>query len=137
LKKRGNKMGRKPGSTIDKKEAILSECIMLIAEKNISHGDWIRYTAEKYDFGQRWAEKLWSEAWSQIKERYSQKADENLSQALLRLDTLYADARERGADWNSLANIAREKNKLLGLGKENIEVKSSVKLSFEFNSDEE
>lgn len=128
-------MGRKPGSTIDKKEAILSECIMLIAEKNISHGDWIRYTAEKYDFGQRWAEKLWSEAWSQIKERYSQKADENLSQALLRLDTLYSDARTRDADWNTLSNILKERHRLLGLGKENVEVKSEVSLRFDFDTD--
>lgn len=128
-------MGRKPGSTIDKKEAILSECIMLIAEKNISHGDWIRYTADKYDFGQRWAEKLWSEAWSQIKERYSQKADENLSQALLRLDTLYSDARTRDADWNTLSNILKERHRLLGLGKENIEVKSEVSLKFDFDTD--
>lgn len=128
-------MGRKPGSTIDKKEAILSECIMLIAEKNISHGDWIRYTADKYDFGQRWAEKLWSEAWSQIKERYSQKADENLTQALLRLDTLYSDARTRDADWNTLSNILKERHRLLGLGKENIEVKSEVSLKFDFDTD--
>lgn len=129
-------MGRKPGSTIDKKEAILSECIMLIAEKNISHGDWIRYTADKYDFGQRWAEKLWSEAWSQIKERYSQKADENLTQALLRLDTLYSDARTRDADWNTLSNILKERHRLLGLGKESIEVKSEVSLKFDFDTDE-
>lgn len=128
-------MGRKPGSTIDKKEAILSECIMLIAEKNISHGDWIRYTKEKYDFSQRWAEKLWSEAWSQIKERYSQKADENLSQALLRLDTLYSDARTRDADWNTLSNILKERHRLLGLGKENVEVKSEVSLRFDFDTD--
>lgn len=128
-------MGRKPGSTIDKKEAILSECIMLIAEKNISHGEWIRYTADKYQFGQRWAEKLWSEAWTQIKEKYSQKADENLTQALLRLDNLYSDARERGADWNSITNIAREKNRLLGLGKEVQEVKSEISLRFDFDTD--
>lgn len=128
-------MGRKPGSTIDKKEAILSECIMLIAEKNISHGDWIRYTEQKYQFGQRWAEKLWSEAWSQIKERYSQKADENLTQALLRLDTLYSDARTRDADWNTLSNILKERHRLLGLGKENIEVKSEVSLKFDFDTD--
>ena len=128
-------MGRKPGSTIDKKEAILSECIMLIAEKNISHGEWIRYTADKYQFGQRWAEKLWSEAWTQIKEKYSQKADENLSQALLRLDTLYSDARNRDADWNTLSNILKERHRLLGLGKENIEVKSDVSLRFDFDTD--
>jgi hypothetical protein len=41
------------------------------------------------------------------------------------------------ADWNTRNNILREKHKLLGLGKENIEVKSQVKLSFDFNNDEE
>jgi hypothetical protein len=128
-------MGRKPGSTDDKKEAILAECIMLIAEKNITHGDWIRYTADKYQFGQRWAEKLWSEAWSRIKEKYSAKADENLTQALLRIDSLYIDARERNADWNTLANLLRERNRLLGLGKENVEVKSEVSLKFDFDVD--
>jgi hypothetical protein len=50
---------------------------------------------------------------------------------------LYIDARERNADWNTLANLLRERNRLLGLGKENVEVKSSVKLSFDFNSDEQ
>ena len=129
-------MPRKPGSTDDKKEAILNECIMLISEKNMSHGDWCRYAESKYNFSTRWAEKLWSEAWGRIKEKYSHKADENLTQALLRLDTLYADARQRDADWNSLSNLLKEKHRLLGLGKENIEVKSQVKLSFDFDTDE-
>jgi hypothetical protein len=130
-------MPRKPGSTDDKKEAILNECIMLISEKNLSHGDWCRYAESKYKFSTRWAEKLWSEAWSRIKEKYSSKADENLTQALLRLDTLYSDARERDADWNSLSNLLKEKHRLLGLGKENIEVRSQVKLSFDFDTDDE
>ena len=129
-------MPRKPGSTDDKKEAILNECIMLISEKNLSHGDWCRYAESKYNFSTRWAEKLWSEAWGRIKEKYSHKADENLTQALLRLDTLYSDARERDADWNSLSNLLKEKHRLLGLGKENIEVRSQVKLSFDFDTDE-
>lgn len=129
-------MPRKPGSTDDKKEAILNECIMLISEKNMSHGDWCRYAESKYNFSTRWAEKLWSEAWGRIKEKYSHKADENLTQALLRLDTLYADARQRDADWNSLSNLLKEKHRLLGLGKENIEVKSQVKLSFDFDTDD-
>ena len=129
-------MPRKPGSTDDKKEAILNECIMLISEKNMSHGDWCRYAESKYKFSTRWAEKLWSEAWGRIKEKYSHKADENLTQALLRLDTLYSDARERDADWNSLSNLLKEKHRLLGLGKENIEVKSQVKLSFDFDTDD-
>ena len=129
-------MPRKPGSTDDKKEAILNECIMLISEKNMSHGDWCRYAESKYNFSTRWAEKLWSEAWGRIKEKYSHKADENLTQALLRLDTLYSDARERDADWNSLSNLLKEKHRLLGLGKENIEIKSHTKLSFDFDTDE-
>ena len=130
-------MPRKPGSTDDKKEAILNECIMLISEKNMSHGDWCRYAESKYNFSTRWAEKLWSEAWGRIKEKYSHKADENLTQALLRLDTLYSDARERDADWNSLSNLLKEKHRLLGLGKENIEVKNSVRLSFDFDTDDD
>ena len=130
-------MPRKPGSTDDKKEAILNECIMLISEKNMSHGDWCRYAESNYNFSTRWAERLWSEAWGRIKEKYSHKADENLTQALLRLDTLYSDARERDADWNSLSNLLKEKHRLLGLGKENIEIKSHTKLSFDFDTDDE
>ena len=55
----------------------------------------------------------------------------------MRLDDLYTKATKEGGDWNTRNNILREKHKLLGLGKENIEVKGSVALSFDFNSDEE
>jgi hypothetical protein len=36
-----------------------------------------------------------------------------------------------------LSNLLKEKHRLLGLGKENIEVRSQVKLSFDFDTDDD
>ena len=130
-------MARKNGSTAARKEAQVSDCIRMIAEDNISHKHWCDYATKQYDVSVRWAESLWSDAWKEIKQSFAKSAEESLQQAVLRLDALYADARKRDADWNTLSNLLREKHRLLGLGKDNIEVKSQVKLSFDFNSDEE
>jgi hypothetical protein len=130
-------MARKNGSTTARKEAQVSDCIRMIAEDNISHKHWCDYATKQYDVSVRWAESLWSDAWKEIKQSFAKSAEESLQQAVLRLDALYADARKRDADWNTLSNLLREKHRLLGLGKENIEIKSQVKLSFDFNNDEE
>ena len=130
-------MARKNGSTTARKEAQVSDCIRMIAEDNISHKHWCDYATKQYDVSVRWAESLWSDAWKEIKQSFAKSAEESLQQAVLRLDALYADARKRDADWNTLSNLLREKHRLLGLGKDNIEVKSQVQLSFDFNSDEE
>ena len=130
-------MARKNGSTTARKEAQVSDCIRMIAEDNISHKHWCDYATKQYDVSVRWAESLWSDAWKEIKQSFAKSAEESLQQAVLRLDALYADARKRDADWNTLSNLLREKHRLLGLGKDNIEVKSQVKLSFDFNNDEE
>ena len=55
----------------------------------------------------------------------------------MRLDDLYSKATKEGGDWNTRNNILKERHKLLGLGKENIEIKSEVALKFDFDNDEE
>lgn len=130
-------MARKNGATTARKQAQVSECMKKIAEDNISHADWCRFATEQYDVSVRWAEKLWSDAWKEIRNNFAVDAEAHLQQAVMRLDDLYSKATKEGGDWNTRNNILREKHKLLGLGKENIEVKSSVDIKFDFNSDEE
>jgi hypothetical protein len=55
----------------------------------------------------------------------------------LRLDDLYTQATEQGGDWNTRNNILKERHKLMGLGVEKHEIKSDIKLSFDFSSDDE
>jgi len=126
-------MGRKAGDTNKKAEAHINECIVFITRDSISHGDWCRYAVENYKMTTRRAEMIWSKAWVVLRERYQKDAEENLTQALLRLDDLYRKATEEGGDWNTRANILREKNKLLGLHTEKIETKSEVNLKFDFD----
>ena len=130
-------MARKNGSTTARKEAQVSDCIRMIAEDNSSHKQWCDYATQQYDVSVRWAESIWSEAWKEIRNKFAVDAEQHLQQAVMRLDDLYTKACKEGGDWNTRNNILREKHRLLGLGKENIEIKSQVKLSFDFNSDEE
>jgi hypothetical protein len=80
---------------------------------------------------------MWSEAWSQIKDKFAADAEQNLQQAVLRLDDLYTQATEQGGDWNTRNNILKERHKLMGLGVEKHEIKSDIKLVFDFSSDDE
>ena len=130
-------MARKNGSTTARKEVQVSDCIRMIAEDNSSHKQWCDYATQQYDVSVRWAESIWSEAWKEIRNKFAVDAEQHLQQAVMRLDDLYTKACKEGGDWNTRNNILREKHKLLGLGKENIEVKGSVALSFDFNNDEE
>jgi len=130
-------MARKNGSTTARKEAQVSDCIRMIAEDNVSHKHWCDYATKQYDVSVRWAESIWSDAWKEIRNKFAVDAEQHLQQAVMRLDDLYTKATKEGGDWNTRNNILREKHKLLGLGKENIEVKGSVALSFDFNNDEE
>jgi hypothetical protein len=132
----GQIMSKKMGQTHDRSKAIISDCIRKIAEDNISHKDWCEYASEQYNITIRRAEQVWSQSWKEIRDTFAVDAEQNLQQAVMRLDALYADARKRDADWNTLSNLLKEKHRLLGLGKENIEVRSEVRLSFDFNSDE-
>ncbi len=126
-------MGRKVGDTNAKAQAHIDECIVFITRDSISHNDWCRYAVDNYGMTKRRAEMIWSKAWEVLRERYQKDAQENLTQALLRLDDLYRKATEEGGDWNTRANILREKNKLLGLHTEKIETKSEINLKFDFD----
>ena len=125
------------GQTHDRSKAIISDCIRKIARDNYSHGEWCKYAVDQYKITTRRAEQMWSEAWSQIKDKFAADAEQNLQQAVLRLDDLYTQATEQGGDWNTRNNILKERHKLMGLGVEKHEVKSDIKLSFDFNSDDE
>jgi hypothetical protein len=125
------------GQTHDRSKAIISDCIRKIARDNYSHGEWCKYAVDQYKITTRRAEQIWSEAWTDIKDKFAADAEANLMQALMRLDDLYIQTTEQGGDWNTRNNILRERHKLMGLGVEKHEVKSSVHLSFDFSSDDE
>ena len=127
--------GRKPGNTNDRADAMRADCIRKIADENISHKEWCEYASEQYDITVRRAEMLWSDAWKIIREKFQKDAEDNLVQAVMRLDTLYAEARKSGYDYNSQVNILKEKHRLLGLGKEVQEIKQEVNLKFDFDAE--
>lgn len=129
-------MSKKPGQTNDRAKAIVSDCIRKIARDNYSHNEWCKYASEQYKITIRRAEQIWSESWTEIKDKFAADAEANLMQALMRLDDLYIQTTEQGGDWNTRNNILKERHKLMGLGVEKHEVKSEIKLSFDFSSDE-
>ena len=129
-------MSRKNGSTAARKEAQVSDCIRMIAEDNSSHKQWCDYATQQYDVSVRWAESIWSEAWKEIRNKFAVDAEQHLQQAVMRLDDLYTKATKEGGDWNTRNNILREKHKLLGLGKENVDIKSEISLRFDFDTDD-
>lgn len=130
-------MPRKKGQTAARAQAIIDDCIKKVARENISHGDWCRYAVKEYDITIRRAEQVWSKAWEGIRDKFSKEAEENLYQAIMRLDDLYMQATQQGGDWNTRNNILKERHKLLGLGVEKHEVKVDSKLSFDFAPDED
>ena len=130
-------MPRKKGNTNDRARAIISDCVRKISRDNISHGDWCRYAVKEYKITTRRAEQCWAEAWKDIRDRFAKDAETNLLQAIARLDDLYSPATDQGGDWNTRANILRERHKLLGLGVEKHEHKVDTKLSFDFSPPEE
>ena len=107
-------MGRKVGNTNDRKKAMVADCMKQIAKKNIRHKDWVSYAVETYDITTRRAEQLWTMAWTELKAQFSKEAEENLIQAVARLDDLYDEASKSGYDYNSQINILKEKHKILG-----------------------
>jgi hypothetical protein len=125
------------GQTHDRSKAIISDCIRKIARDNYSHGEWCKYAVDQYKITTRRAEQIWSEAWTDIKDKFAADAEANLMQALMRLDDLYIQTTEQGGDWNTRNNILKERHKLMGLGVEKHEIKSDIKLSFDFSSDDE
>ena len=129
-------MSKKTGSTNDRAKAIVADCIRKIAEDNISHKDWCEYASQTYKITIRRAEQIWSEAWTEIRSKFTQDAETHLVQALARLDALYSDSVKSGYDYNTRLNILREKNRLLGISVDKHEVKSDIKLSFGFSEDE-
>ena len=130
-------MSRKRGNTNDRAKAILADCVMKISRDNFSHKQWCEHAVSTYKITTRRAEMIWSDAWSDIKERFQKDAETNLVQAVARLDDLYVQATEQGGDWNTRNNILKERHKLLGLGVEKHEVKNDIRLSFDFDTEED
>ncbi len=126
-------MGRKVGNTNARKKAMVSDCMKQIAKKNIRHKDWCEYATEKYDITVRRAEMLWSMAWEELRAQFAKDAEENLIQAVSRLDDLYEEASKSGYDYNSQVNILKEKHKIMGMYTEKQEVKSEVNIKFDFD----
>ena len=126
-------MGRKAGNTNARKKAMVSDCMKQIAKKNIRHKDWCEYAVEKYDITVRRAEQLWSMAWEELRSQFAKEAEENLIQAVARLDDLYDEASKSGYDYNSQINILKEKHKILGMYTEKQEIKNEVSIKFDFD----
>ncbi len=126
-------MGRKVGNTNARKKAMVSDCMKQIAKKNIRHKDWCEYAVETYDITTRRAEMLWSMAWEELRAQFAKDAEENLIQAVSRLDDLYEEASKSGYDYNSQVNILKEKHKIMGMYTEKQEVKSEVNIKFDFD----
>lgn len=126
-------MGRKVGNTNARKKAMVSDCMKQIAKKNIRHKDWCEYAVETYDITTRRAEMLWSMAWEELRAQFAKDAEENLIQAVSRLDDLYEEASKSGYDYNSQVNILKEKHKIMGMYTEKQEVKSEVNIRFDFD----
>ena len=126
-------MGRKVGNTNARKKAMVSDCMKQIAKKNIRHKDWCEYATEKYDITVRRAEMLWSMAWEELRGQFAKEAEENLIQAVARLDDLYDEANKAGYDFNSQINILREKHKIMGMYTEKQEVKQDISIRFDFD----
>ena len=130
-------MSRKKGQTQDRYKAIVADCMKRISRDNISHKEWCEYASETYDITIRRCEMLWTESWASIKEKFQKDAETNLMQAVARLDDLYSIAVKESSDFNTKNNILREKHRLLGLYVDKQEVKNDIKLSFDFETEED
>ncbi len=126
-------MGRKAGDTNARKKAMVSDCMKQIAKKNIRHKDWVEYATETYNITVRRAEMLWTMAWEELRGQFAKDAEENLIQAVSRLDDLYEEASKSGYDYNSQVNILKEKHKIMGMYTEKQEIKQEVNINFEFD----
>jgi len=126
-------MGRKNGDTNARKKAMVSDCMKQIAKKNIRHKDWVEYATDKYNITVRRAEQLWSMAWEELRAQFAKEAEENLIQAVARLDDLYDEASKSGYDYNSQINILKEKHKILGMYTEKQEIKQEIDIKFDFD----
>jgi len=126
-------MGRKAGDTNARKKAMVSDCMKQIAKKNIRHKDWCEYAVETYNITVRRAEQLWTMAWEELRGQFAKEAEENLIQAVARLDDLYDEASKSGYDYNSQINILKEKHKILGMYTEKQEIKQEIDIKFDFD----
>jgi hypothetical protein len=126
-------MAKKVGNTSDRKKAMVADCMKLIAKKNIRHKDWVEHATQSYDITVRRAEMLWSDAWKELRGQFAKDAEENLIQAVARLDELYDEASKAGYDYNSQVNILKEKHKLMGMYTEKQEIKQEISLRFDFD----
>ena len=126
-------MGRKAGDTNARKKAMVSDCMKQIAKKNIRHKDWCEYAVDTYNITVRRAEMLWTMAWEELRGQFAKEAEENLIQAVARLDDLYQEASKSGYDYNSQVNILKEKPKIMGMYTEQQEIKQEVDIRFDFD----
>jgi hypothetical protein len=126
-------LGRKAGDTNARKKAMVSDCMKQIAKKNIRHKDWCEYAVDTYNITVRRAEMLWSMAWEELRGQFAKEAEENLIQAVARLDDLYEEASKSGYDYNSQVNILKEKHKIMGMYTEKQEIKQEVDIKFDFD----
>lgn len=126
-------MGRKAGDTNARKKAMVSDCMKQIAKKNIRHKDWCEYAVDTYNITVRRAEMLWTMAWEELRGQFAKEAEENLIQAVARLDDLYQEASKSGYDYNSQVNILKEKHKIMGMYTEKQEIKQEVDIRFDFD----
>lgn len=126
-------MGRKSGDTNARKKAMVSDCMKQIAKKNIRHKDWVEYASKTYNITVRRAEMLWTMAWEELRGQFAKDAEENLIQAVSRLDDLYEEASKSGYDYNSQVNILKEKHKIMGMYTEKQEIKQEVNINFDFD----
>ena len=126
-------MGRKNGDTNARKKAMVSDCMKLIAKKNLRHKDWVEYATDKYNITVRRAEQLWTMAWDELRAQFAKDAEVNLIQAVSRLDDLYEEASKSGYDYNSQVNILKEKHKIMGMYTEKQEIKNEVSIKFDFD----
>ena len=126
-------MGRKAGDTNARKKVMVADCMKQIAKKNIRHKDWVEYATETYDITTSRAEQLWTMAWEELRSQFQKDAETNLIQAVARLDDLYEEVSQAGYDYNTRANVLRDKHKLLGLYTEKQEIKSEVNIKFDFD----
>jgi len=76
---------------------------------------------------------LWTMAWEELRGQFAKEAEENLIQAVARLDDLYDEASKSGYDYNSQINILKEKHKILGMYTEKQEIKQEIDIKFDFD----
>ena len=113
------------------------EAIDFITSTSVSWTQYKEWAVEEYGVHARTAQRYWKGAWKRINEIYSEdEIRQQTQQAVMKIDKLYAEAMQEKGDYNSRINMLKERARLLGLGKTNVNVTGDVKLSFDFDNAE-